>query len=69
MIKFPMPSTLDGAKLTEELIAAGVSTLAKDRSVPTGYAPPFIDGENNLFLDIDASEKDVAEAVVKAHKG
>ena len=69
MIKFTKPENLDGAKIIDELLEAGIKSIANDRSTPNGYAPPLLDGNGDLWLDIDESEKAIAEAVVKAHKG
>jgi hypothetical protein len=59
MIKVTRPVNLNGAELIDELTAKGV----KVKGVP------FIDGNNDLFLDI--AEKDLvkAEEVLAKHNG
>ena len=69
MIKFTKPENLDGAKLIEELLAAGIKSISKDRSTFNGYAPPMLDGNGDLWLDIDAKDESKAAAVVAAHIG
>ena len=69
MIKFTKPENLDGAKLIDELLAAGIKSIAKDKSVPNGYAPPMLDGNGDLWLDIDAKDEAKAATVIAAHIG
>ncbi len=69
MIKFTTPANLDGAKLTDELIAAGVKILSKNSATKTGFAPPMLDGNANLWLDIDAKDETKAAEVVANHQG
>lgn len=69
MIKFDQPKELNGAKLIDELLAAGCKTLAKDRTSENGYAYPIIDGNRDFYVLIDTSEKDLAASVIAAHKG
>ena len=65
MIKFTKPQNLDGAILIQELQAAGV-TVAADIS---GIAAPFIDGNGDFFLDIQAKDQSKAATVVANHQG
>jgi hypothetical protein len=69
MIKFTKPENLNGAKLIEELLTAGIKSIPKTRSTPNGYEPPLLDGNGDLWLDIKESDKAIAEAIVQAHKG
>jgi hypothetical protein len=69
MIKFTKPENLDGAKLIEELLAAGIKSIPKDRSTFNGYAPPLLDGNNDLWLAIDSKDESKAAMVVAAHTG
>ena len=59
MIKFIKPKNLNGTELVAELQAAEV----KVQSVP------FIDGNNDFYLDIEESDKVKAEGIVAAHNG
>ena len=65
MIKFNIPKKLDSLQLINELIKAGIKTLPKSNQ-PSGYQVPFIE-DDNLFLQIDASEKDLAQSVLDKH--
>jgi hypothetical protein len=67
MIKFTTPANLDGAKLTDELIAAGIKILSKNSVTKTGFAPPMLDGNGDLWLDIDAKDESKAAEIVAAH--
>lgn len=69
MVKFNKPSNLDGAKLIDELIAAGVKIIGTDPNAHLGKTAPSIDGEDNLLLDIAEADKAKAAAVVAAHNG
>ena len=59
MIKFNKPTNLNGTELLNELAANGV---ACNKS-------PFIDGEDNLWLDIKPADEPNAAAVVAGHNG
>ena len=59
MIKFIKPKNLNGTELVAELEAAGI----KVDSVP------FIDGNNEFYLDIEESDKVKAEGIVTSHNG
>jgi len=59
MIKFNKPVNLNGAELLAELNAAEVNVT----SLPT------IDGNNDLWLDINSADETKAKAIVDAHNG
>lgn len=59
MIQFEIPQNLNGEQLINELIAAGV-TISE---------PPLVDGDRNLWLEINASDKIKAQSIVANHKG
>jgi len=59
MIKFTKPLELNGEQLINELNAANIKTTQI----------PFLDDNNNLWLDIDEKDKLKAETVVNAHIG
>jgi hypothetical protein len=59
MIKFNKPENLNGLELINELNVAGVAI----------EKPPFIDGNNDFWLDINPADESVAAAVVAAHNG
>jgi hypothetical protein len=59
MIQFTKPENLNGAELLAELNAAGVSITEL----------PMIDGNGNLWLEIDETDKVKAESLVAAHNG
>jgi hypothetical protein len=67
MIKFTTPANLDGAKLTNELIAAGIKILSKNSATETGFAAPMLDGSGDLWLDIAAKDEAKAAEIVAAH--
>lgn len=63
MIKFDIPTNLDGARLVDELTAAGVNVAinqAYGRACPTIH-------EGFMYLDIAEKDKLKAKAVVDAH--
>jgi hypothetical protein len=62
MIKFNKPKNLNGAELLDELAAVGI-ILDKVAQAP------FIDGNGDFWLDIDASNESAAAVVVAAHNG
>jgi flagellar basal body P-ring protein FlgI len=59
MIKFNLPTNLNGSELLTELNDANVKITK----------PPFVDGNNNLWLDIDVKDETKAKAIVDAHNG
>ena len=59
MIKFNKPTNLDGIQLCEELEVVGV-VINKNTS-------PTIDGNGELWLDIDAKDTAKAQKVLDAH--
>jgi hypothetical protein len=67
MIKFTKPENLDGTKLTDELIAAGIKILSKNSATETGFAAPMLDGNGDLWLDIDAKDESKAASIVANH--
>ena len=69
MISFNKPINLDGAKLIDELIAAGIAIIGNDEIAHLGKTPPNVDGEGNLWLDIAEADKTKATAIVAAHNG
>ena len=62
MIKFDKPANLNGAELLDELAVVGI-VLDKFKEAP------LIDGNGDLWLDIEAADKAKAEAVIAAHNG
>lgn len=62
-ISFTKPANLDGAKLVEELIAAGVS-VAETNGKPNWVE---IDGDGVLWIDMPQKDKAKAESIVAAH--
>ena len=59
MIQFTTPENLNGAELIKELNDNGVEVTGK----------PFLDGNNDLWLDISELDKTKAESIVAAHNG
>ena len=59
MIQFTTPENLNGAELIKELNDNGVEVTGK----------PFLDGNNDLWLDISESDKTKAESIIAAHNG
>jgi hypothetical protein len=59
MITLTKPANLNGTELLSELAAKGV--------VVSGL--PIDDGQGNLLLDIDATDKEKAKTVVDSHDG
>ena len=59
MIKFNKPVNLNGTELVNELNDAGI--IVNDL--------PYIDGNNDLQIDISESDKAQAELIVAAHNG
>lgn len=64
-ISFEKPVNLDGAKLVDELIAAGVE-VAQENNKPKWVE---VDGDGVLWIDIESDENSAVENVVKNHKG
>jgi Na+/citrate or Na+/malate symporter len=69
MITFDKPNNLDGAKLIDELLAAGVAIIGNDDIAHLGKTPPAIDGNGKLVLSIAAKDEAKAKTVVAAHNG
>tara|TARA_R110000868_G_scaffold233969_1_gene487667 strand:+ start:643 stop:915 length:273 start_codon:yes stop_codon:yes gene_type:complete len=61
MIQFTKPTNLNGAELVAELATVGV--------IVNTQTSPFIDGENNFWLDIAEADKAKATPIVAAHNG
>lgn len=59
MIKFNKPTNLNGTELVNELESAGI----------TVNDLPFVDGNDDLWLDISDEDKAQAEQIVAAHNG
>jgi hypothetical protein len=59
MIKFNKPINLNGDELFSELAIAGIKL---DKT-------PYVDADENLWLEIKSADKTKAEAVVAAHNG
>lgn len=59
MIKFTKPTNLNGAELITELQASGVSVTQ----------PPFVDGNNDLWLQITDKDEAKTTPIVLAHNG
>jgi hypothetical protein len=62
MIKFDKPQNLNGAELLDELAAIGIVLDKLNQA-------PFIDEENNLWLDISVADETKSVAIVAAHDG
>ncbi len=62
MIKFNKPINLNGSELLDELAAVGI-VLDKFTQAP------IVDGNGNLWLDIDPADESATTAVVAAHNG
>jgi len=62
MIKFNKPQNFNGAELLDELTGVGI-ILDKLKQAP------IIDGNSNLWLDVNAVDEAKAAAVVAAHNG
>lgn len=61
-MKFNTPKSLNGSQLRKELTAAGVSISDTNDSIE-------VDGNGDLWLDINDSDKIKAKAIVEAHIG
>jgi hypothetical protein len=59
MIKFNLPTNLNGSQLLKELNDAKIKI----------NQPPFLDGNNDLWLNIDVKDQAKAKAIVDAHNG
>lgn len=64
-ISFTKPVNLDGAKLVEELEAAGI-VVGNDKPFSKW---PVVDGNDLIWLEIAQKDKAKAESVVAAHNG
>lgn len=62
MIFFQKPTNLDGSKLRQEIIEAGVSIVDSFESV-------FDNGEGLLGLDIHEKDQSKVAEIVAAHNG
>ena len=69
MISFNKPNNLDGAKLIDELLAAGVQIIGSDQLAHLGKTPPILDGNGKLVLSINAKDEAKAQTVIQAHNG
>ena len=69
MISFDKPNNLDGAKLIDELLAAGVEIIGNDDLAHLGKTPPTLDGNGKLLLSIADKDKAKAQAVIATHNG
>ena len=67
MITVDKPASLDGAKLIDELIAAGCTFTKEDANSHLGKAAPFINDEGKLVLFIKPSDLDAAKEVINNH--
>ena len=59
MIKFNKPQNLNGAELLSELNSAGVNVIGL----------PLVDGNKDLWLDIDSADEAKAKSIVESHNG
>lgn len=59
MIQFTKPTNLNGGELIAELKTAKITIK--------GF--PYLDGNNDLWLDIPAKDEDKARTIVDAHNG
>jgi hypothetical protein len=59
MIKVTKPANLNGAELIDELTAKGVKVSGV----------PFLDGNGDLFLEINEKDLTIAEEVLAKHNG
>jgi len=62
MVKFNKPENLNGKELRDELNSAGV-TISND------FSAVQVDGNNDLWLQIDAKNQLKAQLVVSNHNG
>ena len=62
MIKFKKPNQLNGSQLRKELLNAGVTIMDEFTSV-------VVDGNDELWLDIVATDESTAATVVESHVG
>lgn len=68
MIKYKKPAKLNGSKLIEELLAAGIS-VQQDSGYPSGYTAPRLDADDSLWLAISPNDEAAAQIVLDAHQG
>ena len=59
MVKFGKPANLNGTELLAELNAEGVLITE----------PPMVDGNGDLWLEIDDADESKAKSIVAAHDG
>jgi len=59
MIKFDKPKNLNGTELLAELNAGGVKITES----------PYIDGNDDFYLDVATKDKAKAETIVAKHNG
>lgn len=62
MIKFDKPENLNGSELLDELAEVGI-ILDKVKQ------PPFVDGNEDFWLDVKPADEAKAKPVVAAHNG
>jgi hypothetical protein len=62
MIKLTKPTNLNGSELRDELNAGGVA-------ISDAFSAVSIDGNGELWLDIKATDKTKAEAILATHNG
>jgi S-adenosylmethionine:diacylglycerol 3-amino-3-carboxypropyl transferase len=62
MIKFDKPANLNGAELVNELATVGIVLDLTTQA-------PLIDGNGDLWLDINSTDEAKARIIVAAHNG
>ena len=62
MIKFIRPTNLNGAELRQQLNSAGIAISNEHFAVS-------LDGDDNLWLDINSKDETKAKKIVAAHDG
>jgi hypothetical protein len=62
MIQFEKPNNLNGAELLAELLAIGIVLDPIEQA-------PVIDGNGQLWLDVQNKDKDKVQKVLDAHNG
>lgn len=68
MIKFNKPENINGEVLINELLEAGVS-IQENHDFKLPYEPPLIDGNGDLWLAVDESDRLKAQTVLNLHSG
>ena len=61
MIKLNKPENLNGEELVQELLNAGIEVNTE--------TSPLVDGNNDLWLDIDVNDESKAIKIVANHNG